>query len=151
MLNFLFTRPQHFDRLARHGFGNHDRLSRKVLWALSAQATAQLHRVHFHIGLRHACRSRTDRQCGFWILSGRPDFQFVTLQPCGTHHGFHGGMCQIGREVISFNHLSCFRHCLGCIAIVARHSQFALLHARFKVRHDDRAAQGAVLANVPLD
>ena len=59
-------------------------------------------------------------------------------------------MCQIGREVLSFNHLSCFRHCLCCIAIVARHSQFSLLHTSFEVRHDGSAAKGAVLAHVPL-
>ena len=151
MLNFFFARPQHFDRLAGHGLGNHDCLAGKVLRTFSTQTTPQLHGVNFHIGLRYTGSCCANGQCRLWILSGRPNFKFVTLQPSCAHHRLHGGMRQVRRKVFSLYHFGRFRQCVCCIAIVARHSQFILLHASLEVSHDGRASQGTVLAHIPID
>ena len=151
VLNFFFAAPQHFDGLARHGFGNHDRLTRKVLRALATQTTAQLHGVNFDVGWWHTCCGSTDCQGGFWVLCGRPHIQFVALQPSRTHHGLHGGVRQVRCEIFGFNHLGRFSKGLECIAIVSCDGQFGLRHACFEVRHDGGAAECAVLTHLPFN
>ena len=68
VLNFLFAGPQHFDGLAGHGLGNRDGLAGEVLRAFTPKTPTQLHRVHFHIGLGHACCRRRHGQGGFRVL-----------------------------------------------------------------------------------
>ena len=126
-------------------------MAREVLRALAAQAAAKLHGVNLDLVLRHAGRGRRDRQSGLGVLRGSPDLQRVTLQPGRADHGLHGGVRQIGREVLGLVHLAGAGQRLHGVAVVAGHSQFVLHHAGLEIRHDGRTGEGAVLAGVPVN
>ena len=151
VLHVLLTAPHHLDRRAGHGLGNHHALAGEVLRALAPQTTAQLHGVHGDFVLGHACGGRRHRQGVLRVLGGRPHIQLVALQPGGAHHGLHGRVCQIGGEVLGFQHFGRRAQGLHGVAIVARHRQLSLAHAGLEAVHDDRAGELAVVTGLPIN